>query len=170
MTWELVGLAEVDPDQALAAQSELAPDGFAFLPFHAAGEAWPAYVARVLPMSRGVGLPPGYVPWTDLYGVVEGVLVGRVSVRHRLTPALAREGGHIGYGVRPAHRRRGYATAFLRAGLGVAARLGIERALVTCDDTNIGSATVIERCGGVLEDVVASPGGAPKRRYWVATG
>jgi predicted acetyltransferase len=39
--------------------------------------------------------------------------------------------------------------------------------LVTCDEANIGSARVIERCGGVLESVVASEDGSTaKRRYW----
>ena len=71
--------------------------------------------------------------------------------------------------MRPAHRRRGYASALLRAGLGVAHDLGIDRALVTCDDDNTGSATVIERCGGVLENLEAVPDGPPKRRYWVLT-
>jgi predicted acetyltransferase len=34
--------------------------------------------------------------------------------------------------------------------------------LVTCDDTNVASATVIERNGGVLEDIRNG-----KRRYWM---
>ncbi|MCP3855893.1 MAG: GNAT family N-acetyltransferase, partial [Actinomycetia bacterium] len=35
-----------------------------------------------------------------------------------------------------------------------------------CDDANVGSARVIERCGGRLEDVVVGDDG-PVRRYWV---
>jgi predicted acetyltransferase len=42
--------------------------------------------------------------------------------------------------------------------------LGIESALVTCDDDNVGSIRVIEGAGGVLEDVRGV-----KRRYWVST-
>jgi predicted acetyltransferase len=38
---------------------------------------------------------------------------------------------------------------------------------VTCDDDNLASATVIERCGGVLENIVPDDGRAPKRRYWI---
>jgi predicted acetyltransferase len=41
---------------------------------------------------------------------------------------------------------------------------------VTCDDDNVGSATVIERCGGVFESLTENtenPNGAPKRRYWI---
>jgi predicted acetyltransferase len=86
-----------------------------------------------------------------------------------LTDVLAGVGGHIGYGVRPGYRRRGYATALLRAGLDVARDRGIDPALVTCDDDNLGSATVIERCAGVLDSVVEVPSGPPKRRCLVPT-
>lgn len=170
MTLELRPLGPDDAAEARAAHAELAAEDFSFLPFHDPAEEWEDYLARTARLARGEDLPPGIVPWTDLYGVVDGVVVGRVSVRHRLTEALARVGGHIGYGVRPAYRRRGYATALLRAGLTVARDLGIDRALVTCDDDNVGSATVIERCGGVLQDVVTVPEGSPKRRYRVPTG
>jgi predicted acetyltransferase len=39
--------------------------------------------------------------------------------------------------------------------------------LVTCDDDNVGSATVIERCGGVFDSLVGGFDGPPKRRYWI---
>lgn len=166
---ELRRLRLDDESQARAAHAELAAEGFAFLPFFTPDERWAEYLGRVERLSRGDGLAPRFVPWTDLYGVVDGVVVGRVSVRHRLNEGLTLVGGHIGYGVRKAHRRRGYATELLRAGLCVARDLGIGAALVTCDEDNIGSATVIERCGGVLEDVRTVPRGRPKRRYWVPT-
>ena len=161
MTLELRALSSDDADQARAAHAELAAEDFSFLPFFDADEAWDEYLARIARLSGGEGLLPGLVPWTDLYGVVDGVVVGRVSVRHRLTDSLARVGGHTGYGVRPAYRRRSYATALLRAGLALAREHGIDPALVTCDDDNLGSATVIERCGGVLENVWTSPTAAP---------
>lgn len=110
------------------------------------------------------------MPWTDLFGAVDGAVVGRVSVRHMLTEGLALADGHIGYGVRKAYRRRGYAAELFRAGLGIACDLGIDRALVTCDDDTVGSAAVIERSGGVFENIRSVPGGASsKRRYWVPT-
>lgn len=167
-TLQLRALVPDDEPQALLAERELAAEGFDFLvgrdgrPF-----AW--YVERCAANREGRDLPPGYVPATFLVGVVDGDLVGRLSVRHRLNEYLARVGGHIGYGVRPAFRRRGYATAMLRHGLSIAGGLGIGEALVTCDDRNLGSASVIERCGGVLQDVVPD-GGSRVRRYLVPTG
>jgi predicted acetyltransferase len=108
--------------------------------------------------------PVGFVPDTELWWVEGDEFLGRVGIRHRLTPALLEAGGHIGYDVRPSARRRGHATAMLREALIVARGLGIESALVTCNVDNVGSRTVIERNGGVLEDERAG-----KLRFWVPT-
>ena len=97
-------------------------------------------------------------------------LVGRVSIRHVLSEFLLKLGGHIGYGVLPAFRGQGYAREILRLSLPLARELGIERALLTCDENNIPSARVIEANGGVLEDIVEHGPGLPRRkRYWVVT-
>ena len=83
---------------------------------------------------------------------------------------MFREGGHIGYAVRPAFRRRGIATDMLRQAVIVARAHGVDRVLVNCNDDNIGSATVIERCGGRREPAPPWPRpatGRPKRRYWI---
>ena len=65
------------------------------------------------------------------------------------------------------HRRRGYATEILRQALIIARSQGVARVLVTCLDDNVGSACVIERCGGVLEDVIDIDEGSRRlRRYW----
>jgi predicted acetyltransferase len=160
-------LTDADRDEALRAHEELAADGFEFLLDLRAGEPWEEHVRRHERYRRGVGLPAGYVPATFLVAEVAGELVGRSSIRHELNDHLRAVGGHIGYGVRPEFRRRGHATEILRQSLEVLRELGVERALVTCDDDNTGSATVIERCGGRLENLVPVAGGAPKRRYWI---
>ncbi|MEW5992351.1 MAG: GNAT family N-acetyltransferase [Chloroflexota bacterium] len=109
--------------------------------------------------------PEGFVPATELWWVEGYDFLGRVAIRHRLTPRLLEIGGHIGYDVRPSARRRGHATEMLRQALGLARGLGIESALITCDVDNIGSRTVIERNGGILEDERAG-----KLRFWAPTG
>ncbi|MGL4176430.1 MAG: GNAT family N-acetyltransferase [Dermatophilaceae bacterium] len=111
--------------------------------------------------------PTGHVPCTFFWLVDEAepaVYLGSISVRHRLTPFLLELGGHVGYSVRPAARRRGIATEALRLVLPEAAALGVDPALLTCDEDNHGSVRVIEANGGVLEDVRQG-----KRRYWVPT-
>ena len=108
--------------------------------------------------------PDGFVPDTELWWVDGDEFLGRIAIRHRLTPNLLEVGGHIGYDVRPSARRRGHATAMLRQALVVARDLGIDPALITCDVDNIGSRTVIERNGGVLEDERNG-----KLRFWAPT-
>jgi predicted acetyltransferase len=114
-------------------------------------------------------MPADRVPATFLVADVDGAIVGRVSIRHELNDHLTHFGGHIGYGVRPAHRRRGYATEILRQSLVIARAERVDRALVICDEENAASATVIERLGGTLENVRAGEDGTtPIARYWIA--
>lgn len=102
--------------------------------------------------SEGRELRSGWVPQTTWFWQVDGDLAGVISLRHQLTPGLERHGGHIGYSTAPSHRRRGVATHMLRAVLGEALGLGIERVLITCDVDNVPSWRTIERCGGQLLD------------------
>ncbi|MFD1937316.1 MULTISPECIES: GNAT family N-acetyltransferase [Nonomuraea] len=126
--------------------------------------AFDAYVARVLGERTQAGVRSGFVPMTTLWWVDAERFLGRLAIRHRLTPALMEFGGHIGYDVRPSARRQGHATAMLAAALPIARLLGISRALVMCDRTNTASQRVIEANGGELLDITAQ-----KRRYWVST-
>ncbi len=157
-----------DDEAAFRAGNEaMAADGLAFAPGLEPGMPWSAYLKLLEGQRAGVGLPAGRVPATFLAADVAGKIVGRSYIRHTLNEFLEREGGHIGYGVLPAHRRRGYATEILRQSLVIARAIGIHQVLVTCDDDNIGSIAVIEACGGRLDNVVDSAAGGHRiRRYW----
>jgi len=136
------------------------------------GSTWrrPSGFARYVESVREEELedgrrPEGFVPSTWYWYVDGDTYLGRIQIRHRLTPWLLDYGGHIGYGVRPAHRRRGHATAMLRDVLPYARALGLDPVLVTCDATNIASRKVIEAGGGKFEDERDG-----KLRYWIRTG
>lgn len=103
----------------------------------------------------------------EFYWVTDGAeeVVGFLAIRTRLNEWLFNEGGHIGYGIRPSRRREGHAARALALAVLRCAELGIDRALVTCDDDNVASARTIERGGGVYEDTRNG-----KRRYWIGTG
>ncbi len=148
------------------AQAELAAEHFEFV-FQQPDETWSSYVARVERQRHGRDLAPGRVPSTFLVADVGGVVVGRVSIRHELNDQLAAVGGHIGYAVRPGYRRRGYARSILRQSLDAARALGLSRVLITCDDDNVASASLIESFGGTLENVISLDGVPPIRRYWI---
>jgi predicted acetyltransferase len=118
--------------------------------------------------SRGEDLPEGWVPGTTRFLVHEGRMLGLFNLRHWLTDELLRFGGHVGYSVRPSERCKGYGTCLLEAGMEMARELNIDRILVTCDPTNIGSAKVIMKCGGVLEEkFLHEPVGHEVFRYWI---
>ncbi len=93
-------------------------------------------------------------------------VLGAISLRYALTDFLLQAGGHIGYSVRPSARGSGVASWALGEVLGTARRRSLKSVLITCDDDNLASARVIEKHGGVLEDVRETPIGL-KRRYWV---
>lgn len=124
--------------------------------YQAASDNFPAYIRSLLDGARGVGLAPGRVPYSTFWLASGRRLIGRSSIRHHLTPDLAYEGGHIGYDIRPSERRKGYGTLILTLTLAEARRLGMNRALVTCDTDNVGSAKIIENNGGKLEEQAVS--------------
>jgi predicted acetyltransferase len=150
-----------------AAHEAMTAEGFSFGLFRDDTTEWSAYLDELDRQRRGIDVPDDRVPATFLVADVGGVMVGRTSIRHELNDFLSNEGGHIGYGVLAEHRRRGYATEILRQSLVVARAMGVDRVLVTCDDDNLGSATVIERCGGVLDSKGHASDGTPIRRYWI---
>jgi len=161
------GLA--DEDAALAARAAFKDGEFDFLPFDFdARMPWSEWVALMESYRHGIDLPENRTRTAFLAADVDGQLVGRASIRFELNDFLAFRGGHIGYGVLPAFRRRGYATAILRTSIEIARNDGVGALLLTCDDDNVGSATTIERCGGILESTVTGHDGVAFRRYWIA--
>jgi predicted acetyltransferase len=113
--------------------------------------------------------PPGWTPatyWWMADPAQPDEFVGAISLRHSIDhPMLASVGGHVGYGVRPSARRRGFASDALRQVVPLAAARGIPRLLVTCDLDNVASARTIEANGGEFEGELRG-----KRRYWIPTG
>lgn len=125
------------------------------------------FVARLL-REGDTSVPPaeGRVHASYWWVTEEASYLGGISLRHALNDFLLRAGGHIGYGIRPSARGRGLATWALRSVLPHARALGLDEVLVTCDDSNLASARVIEKSGGVLEDVRDTELGRT-RRYWI---
>lgn len=162
---------EQEEHEFLCAHRATSPDVPSFLHYYAEGMQYRHYLEVLADQRRGTNLPPNHVPTTFLFAYVRTRIVGRVSIRHALNGFLERVGGHIGYVVVPAFRRRGYATEILRQALHIAREeLGIRRVLVTCDDDNLGSIRTIEKNGGRLENIITGPDLAKaKRRYWIAT-
>lgn len=95
-------------------------------------------------------------------------LLGIVNIRLCLNDILLEHGGHIGYGIRPTERRKGYATYQLYKALEFCDEKGLDKVLVTCDKSNIGSAKTIQNAYGVLENEIIDPtDGEVIQRYWI---
>ena len=123
-------------------------------------------VARVNGWSEGRFLPAGWKPCTTRFYERAGELLGVVNVRHVLDERMRRLGGHVGYSVCPSARRQGISTALLAAGLEVLGDLGVDQALLTCDQDNTGSIRIIEGHGGVPTAPVVREDGITLR-FWV---
>jgi predicted acetyltransferase len=97
-------------------------------------------------------------------------LFGAIQIRHHINhPNLIETGGHIGYGICPSERRKGYATRMLALVIPEAKKIGLSHLLVTCKDANVGSRKVIESNGGVFERTTFDEGQLA-RRYWIKIG
>lgn len=117
---------------------------------------------------QGVDLPEGRVPATMLYGFVDGKIIGRVSIRHKLNDYLRHRGGHIGYAVAERYRGKGYATEMFRQSLPFCKQVGIQDLMITCADDNSASWKVIEKFGGKLADKIWDDEDKEMiRRYWI---
>lgn len=110
----------------------------------------------------------GFVPATLFFLINDDKrILGALHIRHDLNERLLKSGGHIGYGVRPSERRKGYASHMLSLSLPIARSLGISKALICCDKNNIGSARTIQKNGGILENELEDENEIVQR-YWIA--
>ena len=103
-----------------------------------------------------------------LYNDKTNVLLGASNLRHYLTEDGLKLWGHIGYGIRPSERKKGYATELLRMTMTEAKKKNIDKVLLGAYIGNIGSWKVMEKCGGKLEYIfIEEETGLTVKRYWI---
>lgn len=94
-------------------------------------------------------------------------IVGTINVRWNLNEAMLRFGGHIGYGIRPTERRKGYNKINLYFGMLEAKKVGLEKVMLDCDVNNLGSDKTLKALGGKLERTEVDPSdGILTNVYW----
>ena len=124
---------------------------------------------------KGKNLPDGLVPATQYLCVrkSDNKLVGMVQIRHYLNDFLLEFGGHIGDSITVDERGKGYGKQIIKLALEKCKKMGIDRVLITCLETNVASRKCIMANGGVLEDKrqIKDPQnkdyGAWIERYWI---
>ena len=95
-------------------------------------------------------------------------IVGTVNVRWDLNEEMLRFGGHIGYGIRPSERRKGYNKINLYLALKEAKKIGLDRVMIDCSVSNIASGKTIQALGGILERCEKDPAdGEMTNVYWI---
>ncbi|TAY17595.1 GNAT family N-acetyltransferase [Rhizobium leguminosarum] len=120
----------------------------------------------------GSGSPPLI---TRLFWIWDGEFCGSISLRFQagseeLPPEVS---GHVGYSVVPWKQRNGHATTALSLLLAVAAKEGLDRLVILCNEDNDASRRVIERNGGELFMRGPHPSDRPdqiKLYFWLKPG
>lgn len=129
---------------------------------------FPAMVQELLDAHNGINLPESWVPDSTYWLVTDhNRIVGVVNIRHSLIEHLFNAGGHIGYGIRPSERRKGYATKLLALSLEKAKQLNITKALIVCDEVNTASEKTILHNGGLRDEDFIEEDGNVVRRFWI---
>ncbi|MEK7171371.1 MAG: GNAT family N-acetyltransferase [Patescibacteria group bacterium] len=124
------------------------------------------YIQRISNHSKGKNLPEHWVPATTYWLVDNDEFVGHINIRHKLNDDLEKIGGHIGYAIRPSARNKGYGGKILELALPKAKEIGLQKVLVTCDESNIASQKIIEKNGGQFQDRIPREDKF-ELRYWI---
>ena len=79
-------------------------------------------------------------------------IIGMINIRLVLNERLQQCGGHIGYGIRPSERNKGYNKINLYLALLRCQNLGIKEVILDCDSSNLASSGTMESLGGIRID------------------
>ena len=75
-------------------------------------------------------------------------IIGMINIRTALNKRLSKYGGHIGYGIRPTERGKGYNKINLYLGLKICDEYGIDKVFMDADLDNPASWKTMEALGG----------------------
>lgn len=95
-------------------------------------------------------------------------IVGMIDIRFVLNQTLSKYAGNIAYSIRPTERKKGYGTEQLRLALEICREHKLDKVLVSCINTNIGSAKIIKANGGIMRNSYFEPKeDAVVQNYWI---
>lgn len=110
--------------------------------------------------AHGINLRDGFVPnKLLLLKTSSGKIVGAIDLRFHLNEYLETHIGHIGYGIRPTERNKGFGTRALALALDQCRRNGLCEVILTCDSMNTASQKVILKNGGQFIEQIRTNSG-----------
>jgi predicted acetyltransferase len=111
---------------------------------------------------------PSYMVSSTTFLLVDdsNYIYGALDFRHYLNESLLALAGHIGYGVRPSQRRKGYAKMMLNMALDIIKEKGYDKVLISCAKSNVASRNTILSQGGFMENEVLYKDEV-YQRFWI---
>lgn len=96
-------------------------------------------------------------------------IIGMINIRYKLNEKMLQSGGHIGFGIRPSERQKGYNKINLYLGLKKCLELNLKKVLLTASDDNPASFKTILALGGKLESKIKNSEKEDVMigRYWI---
>lgn len=130
-------------------------------------EDYKAIVKRVQDVENGIDLGE-YAASTSylLYDEKEGLVIGAANLRHKIIGTSGNTWGHLGFGIRPRMRNKGYATILVKLMLEEARKMGINHVYAAAYIDNIGSCKTLEKCGFEFEEMrIEEESGKEVKKY-----
>ncbi|MDF1617979.1 GNAT family N-acetyltransferase [Petrocella sp. FN5] len=105
------------------------------------------FMNELIDMSEGVNIKKGWAPCSS-YWLIDNneEVIGVIRIRHRVDNDSLEMAGHIGYEIKSSKRKKGYGQRLLELGLMEARKIGLQKVLITCDEDNVASKRMIEKC------------------------
>ena len=95
-------------------------------------------------------------------------IIGMINIRLELNERLRNSSGHIGYGIRPTERRKGYNKINLYLALLECKKRGIKEVMLSCDKSNLGSAkSMIALSGKLTREYYSEADECMQQEHWI---
>ncbi|HOZ44698.1 MAG TPA: GNAT family N-acetyltransferase [Candidatus Dojkabacteria bacterium] len=125
-------------------------------------EDYREWVDRVIDWNKGVNLPNDYAQAITYFVVraKDNKIIGMVNIRYGVTKENIKKGvGHIGSGVRPTERKKGYGTEILRICLEECKKYNLPEIHLNVREENISAIRTIEKNKGKLNGEIEMDNG-----------
>ena len=111
-------------------------------------------IQRLGDLAKGRNVPEGAVINHTYWLVDNRELIGVANLRPELSPAIAKIGGHIGLGIRPSFRGKGYSKVLLQLTLEKASEFGLQQVSVHAYQDNYASIAMLKSCEATLDSYI----------------